>query len=151
MCSLGGLRLVAACAVPEGGGDAWSAECAQAVDWLDAEPIVMTMLNLSRDDRLRLLKFVCTFAWTDLQVTEEERALVGEMMKHYGFDDAERKLVSGWLAVPPPVDEVDPTDIPAKHRQLFYTSVKKMVEADGRIVPGEQESLETFQELLHDW
>ena len=121
------------------------------MDRVAAGPILSSMLNLSRDDRLRLLKFVCTFAWTDLRVTEEERALVGEMMQHYGFEEAERKQVSAWLAVPPPVDEVDPTDIPAQHRQLFYTAVKKMVEADGRIVPGEQESLETFQELLHDW
>ena len=108
------------------------------------------MLELSRDDRLRLLKFVCSFAWTDLQVSVEERALVEELVTHYGLDEAERAQVAGWLAVPPPAEEIDPTDISPEHRQLFYTSVKRMVEADGRVVPGERDSLELFQELLHE-
>jgi hypothetical protein len=31
---------------------------------------------LSRDERLLLLRFVCAFAWTDLEVTPRERAFV---------------------------------------------------------------------------
>ena len=110
---------------------------------------VVRMRTLSREDRLRLLKFVCSFAWTDLRVTDEERRLVEEFANFYEFDGSELDQVTQWLAVPPPPEEVDPTDIPKAHRQLFYQAAKRMVEADGRVVPGESDALETFRELLH--
>lgn len=108
------------------------------------------MRNLSREDRLRLMKFVCSFAWTDLRVTDEERSLVEELATFYELDGSERDRIVEWLAVPPPPEEIDPTDIPKEHRQLFYEAAKRMVEADGRVVPGETDSLAMFRELLHE-
>ncbi|MCC6527150.1 MAG: TerB family tellurite resistance protein, partial [Polyangiaceae bacterium] len=32
--------------------------------------------KLSKTDRMRLMRFVCSFAWADLEVQNEERAYV---------------------------------------------------------------------------
>ena len=106
------------------------------------------MQRLSHDERLRLMKFVCSFAWTDLEVSAEERALIERMVEHGDFDLAERKQVVGWLRLPPRPEEVDPTDIPREHRQLFLDAVRAVVLADGRVVPGERDSLALFTELI---
>jgi len=35
--------------------------------------------ELDNDDKLRLLRFVCAFAWADLEIAEKERNLVMEI------------------------------------------------------------------------
>ena len=36
--------------------------------------------TLPREDRLRLMKFVCSFAWADLEIHVKEREFVGKMI-----------------------------------------------------------------------
>jgi uncharacterized tellurite resistance protein B-like protein len=36
--------------------------------------------QLDREDRLRLMRFVCSFAWADLEVQPEERAFVRRLI-----------------------------------------------------------------------
>src|SRR5688500_6073014 len=45
--------------------------------------------RLSRDDRLRLMKFVCSFAWADLRVQEEERSFVKKLVRKLKLDAEE--------------------------------------------------------------
>jgi uncharacterized tellurite resistance protein B-like protein len=103
--------------------------------------------SLSREDRLRLMKFVCSFAWADLQVQAEERAFVGKMIDHLELD-ADRSLIEGWLKHPPQPEEVDPTDVPREHREMFLDAVRRLVAADDRIDPKEAETLALFEQLL---
>lgn len=70
------------------------------------------MKELDREDRLRLMKFVCSFAWADLEVKDAERKLVKKLVSRLGLDAAEVAQVDGWLEVPPRPEEVDPSDIP---------------------------------------
>lgn len=103
--------------------------------------------SLPREDRLRLMKFVCSFAWADLEVQDEERDFVGNMIKHLDLED-DRKQIEGWLRHPPPPEEVDPTDVPAEHREMFLDAVRRLVAADDRIDPQEAETLALFEQLL---
>jgi uncharacterized tellurite resistance protein B-like protein len=103
--------------------------------------------SLAREDRLRLMKFVCTFAWADLEIQSEERDFVGKMIKHLELED-DRRQIEGWLKHPPAPEEVDPTDIPAEHRELFLDAVRRLVAADDRIDPKEAEMLALFEQLL---
>lgn len=103
--------------------------------------------KLPREDRLRLMKFVCSFAWADLEVQDEERAFVGRMIDFLGLED-DRKLIEGWLRHPPRPEEVDPTDVPREHRELFLDAVRRLVAADDRIDPKEAETLALFEQLL---
>jgi hypothetical protein len=107
------------------------------------------MLNkLSREDRLRLMKFVCSFAWADLEVQDEERSFVSKMVRRLELDADDRKQVEGWLEVPPPPEEVDPSEVPKEHRQLFLETVRGLIAADKRVDPEERANLELFEQLL---
>jgi uncharacterized tellurite resistance protein B-like protein len=103
---------------------------------------------MSHEDRLRLMKFVCSLAWADLEVRPKERAFVKKMVKRLHLDEAEAKLVDEYLKVPPPAEEVDPARVPHKHRKVFLDAVKKMAEADGEIDAEEKESLALLEQLL---
>ncbi len=103
--------------------------------------------SLDREDRLRLMKFVCSFAWADLEVQDEERDFVGKMIKHLELED-DRKQIESWLKHPPAPEEVDPTDVPPEHRELFLDAVRQLLAADDRLDPKEAETLALFEQLL---
>lgn len=103
--------------------------------------------SLPREDRLRLMKFVCSFAWADLEVQNEERDFVTKMIDHLQLQD-DRKLIESWLRHPPPPEEVDPTDVPREHRELFLDAVRRLVAVDDKIDPKEAETLALFEQLL---
>jgi hypothetical protein len=103
--------------------------------------------QLSREDRLRLMKFVCSFAWADLEVQPEERAFVGRMIEKLGLED-DRTQVEAWLKTPPRPEEVDPTRVPRAHRELFLQAVKGVIGADNVIDENESENLELLEQLL---
>ncbi len=94
------------------------------------------------------MKFVCSFAWADLEVSPAEQQLVQAMIERLDLKGDERALVEGWLEVPPEADEVDPAQIPREHRQLFLDAAKIMILSDGTIDEGEAENLALLEQLL---
>ncbi len=106
------------------------------------------MDQLDAVTRMRLMKFVCSFAWADLQVNVAERAFVAQLIRRLSLDEDERKQVREWLDIPPPPESVDPRLIPEAHRKLFLQSIEGVIIADGEIAPEEKENLEILQELL---
>lgn len=111
--------------------------------------MVRTMLDkLSREERMRLMRFVCSFAWADLEVQEEERSFVRKLVRKLHLNADERKQVDEWLKVPPSPEEVDPTDIPKTHRRLFLETIKELVTADSLVDPEEDESFALLEQLL---
>jgi uncharacterized tellurite resistance protein B-like protein len=106
------------------------------------------MKGLSKEDRMRLMRFVCSFAWADLEIQPEERAFVAKLVKQLKLDDDEKRQVEGWLQLPPRPEEVDPARVPRAHRALFLDAVRAVVAADGTIAPEEDENLELFEALL---
>lgn len=98
--------------------------------------------------RMKLMKFVCSFAWTDLKVTQAERDLIMRICGLMGLTDDEVAQVAKWLQVPPAADEIDPTNVPAEHRELFLSAAEMTAKADGQVAPAERESLALFRELL---
>jgi tellurite resistance protein len=104
--------------------------------------------ELSSEDRLRLMRFVCSFAWADLEVRQEERQLVSELARKLGMSEREREQVARWLAHPTRPEEVDPQDIPTEHRQMFLSAARAMIAIDGDIDPQEAATLELFELLL---
>ena len=106
------------------------------------------MQALNREDRLRLMKFICSFAWADLEIQDAERKFVGKLVKQLELDEAETKMVEGWLEVPPPVEELDPAEIPRAHRQLFLDTARAMIVADGTIDADEAENFALLEALV---
>lgn len=104
--------------------------------------------GLSREDRLQLMRFVCSFAWADLEVTEKEHEFIVRMVDRLDLDDAEREEVAQWLEVPPRADDLDPADIPREHRQLFLDAARAMILSDGDVDDVEAENLVILDQLL---
>ncbi len=103
--------------------------------------------RLSSNERLKLLRFVTSFAWCDLDVTAGERAYVHHLVSRLHMTPEEALEVEGWLKVPPNEDDVDPTTIPHEHRRLFLDAVREMVGAGGEASPEEKETLALLEQL----
>jgi uncharacterized tellurite resistance protein B-like protein len=106
------------------------------------------MQKLSSKERLRLMKFVCSFVWADLEVKASERKFVATISKKLHLTDDEKAHVQEWLKVPPRPEEVDPTSIPKEHRQMFLDTIRDVVTADGEVATEEWENLALFEQLL---
>lgn len=106
------------------------------------------MEQFDREDRLRLVKFVCSFAWADLVIRPEERIFVDQIVRSLKLNDEDQAKVAGWMEVPPNPESVDPTRIPLKQRQIFLESIEGVIVADGEVSPEERESLALLRELL---
>jgi hypothetical protein len=104
--------------------------------------------RLDREDRLRLMRFVCSFAWADLEITDRERDFIIKMVDSLDLDEDEREEVAQWLEVPPRADDLDPEDIPREHRQLFLDAARAMILSDGEIEDVEAENLVILDQLL---
>lgn len=106
--------------------------------------------QLSRDERLLLLKFVCAFAWTDLEVTESEKAFVRRLVERFDLDTEDRSQVEAWLHTSPAPSELDPASIPAQHRRTFVEAARAMIYADGNVDDEEREQLDKLKAALLD-
>jgi uncharacterized tellurite resistance protein B-like protein len=102
--------------------------------------------SLAREDRLRLMKFVCSVAWADLEVQRAERAFVRRMIDRLDLRPDEVAQVDGWLQVPP--RDLDPEEIPREHRELFLGTLRELVLADGAVDEQERASLALLEDLL---
>lgn len=104
--------------------------------------------QLDRDDRLRLMKFICSFAWADLEIQDEERAFIAKLVKQLELDEEDKAQVEAWLELPPTADELDPAEIPLAHRELFLETARAMIVSDGKIDRDEAENFALFELLV---
>jgi hypothetical protein len=105
------------------------------------------LAELTREDRLRLMKFVCAFAWADLEVKDSERRFVERLIEKLELAD-DRDQVVRWLKSPPAPEEVDPTRVPAAHRDIFLDAARKLFESDGEVDPKEREQFALLEQLM---
>ena len=104
--------------------------------------------RLNQRERMRLMKFVCSFAWADLEIRPEERAFVKNLIERLTLDEEEQAQVRGWLDVPPEIELIDPTLVPQEHRRIFLQEIEGVIESDGEIAPEERENFLIFEALL---
>lgn len=104
--------------------------------------------GLSREKRLLLLKFVCAFAWTDLEVKESERSFVARLVKRLQLSADDRAEVERWLHVAPAPSEIDPALVPSEHRRAFIEAVRAVIYADGNVDDEEREQFERLKSAL---
>ncbi len=105
------------------------------------------LARLDPGERLRLLRFVASLAWSDLTIRAGERAYVHRLVSRLHLTPEEAAKVEGWLNAPPNVEEVDPTTIPHEHRQILLDAVREMMEADGEASPEEKETFSLLRQL----
>jgi hypothetical protein len=104
--------------------------------------------ELTREERLLLMRFVCSFAWVDLEVKPQERELVARLIRRLQLDDEERQQVFQWLESPPAPGSADPKLVPREHRMRFLRAVESTVAVDGEVTPEERNGLLLFAKLI---
>ena len=108
----------------------------------------MSLEKLSREDRMKLMRFVCAFAWADLKVADEERLFVSGLMQKMDLTDTESAEVASWMTHPPAPEDVDPMEIPTQHKEIFLSAVREMGKADGEIAKHEADTYVLLEQLL---
>lgn len=104
--------------------------------------------RLDRRERLRLVEFVCSFAWADFEIQPEEREFIARLIRRLGLDADEQRQVDQWLERPPRIEHLDPTAIPAAHRRDFVEAIEGLISADGSVQEEEHDTFEIFKQLL---
>lgn len=107
------------------------------------------MNTLTPEDRLRLLRFACSFAWADLRVSPEERTFILDLVRRIDLSAQEKAQVDAWLAHPPAADDLDPLEIPLEHRKLFVETAIQTIRADKKLALEEMESFALFETILY--
>lgn len=108
----------------------------------------MNLAKLPKEERLQLMKFVCSFAWADLEIADQERRFVHKLVKKLHLDADETKQVERWLELPPRAEEVDPAAVPHAHRSIFLSAAREIIAADGTISEEERENFALLEQLL---
>ena len=70
------------------------------------------------------------------------------LMEQLELAEDEKEQVADWLTYPPAPEEVDPTQIPMEHRNLFLQAIQQVVAADGIVDEEERVNFELFKMLL---
>ena len=104
--------------------------------------------DMNPADRIRLMQFVCSFAWADLEVRPEERKFIGDLVLRLELGADETRQVQRWLEVPPAPEDLDPTDVPRLHREAFLEAIEGLIRADGEVADEERENLALFKQLF---
>lgn len=104
--------------------------------------------QLSREDRLLLLRFVCAFAWTDLEIKEGERKFVERLMTRLQLSPEDRMEVEGYLHVAPSPESTNPKLVPVAHRRVFIEAIRALIYSDGDVDVEERARFEKLQAAL---
>jgi len=104
--------------------------------------------QLSRDERLLLLRFVCAFAWTDLTIQDGERKFVLRLMDRMQLTADDRAEVEAYLHIAPPPEATNPKLVPREHRRIFLDAVRALIYADGSVDAEERQRFERLQAAL---
>ena len=106
------------------------------------------LAQLTNEEKLRLLRFMCSFAWADLEIADKERAFVLGLIKSMKLPEDDAARAALWLDHPPSEEELDPYEIPDEHRKLFLEAALEMVGADGVVDVMEAENFAIFEALM---
>jgi uncharacterized tellurite resistance protein B-like protein len=104
--------------------------------------------QLSRDDRMLLLRFVCAFAWTDLTIHDGERKFVERLIERMQLSTDDRSEALAYLHVAPSPEATNPKLVPKEHRRIFLESVRALIYADGDVDTEERDRFEKLKTAL---
>lgn len=106
------------------------------------------MKELQSEERLKLLRLVCTMAWADSEVQQHEKGFIAKLIFSMGTPASEIRQVKKWLEAPPPEDDLDPASIPKEHREMFLEACRGVMTADGTVTDGEKAALAKLEKQL---
>ena len=105
-------------------------------------------MELTTDEKLRVMRFICAFAWADLEIQSDEVKLIHQIMNALDLDKIHYPTVLGWLKRPPRAEDVDPLSIPDNLKEIILDAATGVILADGELQDSEMEMLELLQNIL---
>jgi uncharacterized tellurite resistance protein B-like protein len=100
--------------------------------------------QIDRQYRLRLMRFLCSFAWADGKVQEQEKVLVRRFAECLDFDDEAIGNIEAWLKQAPRLEEFDTSGISQAVRVIFVEAIESVILADGKIAAKEHALFDRF-------
>lgn len=107
-----------------------------------------SLAGLTHRERLQLMRFVTAAVWADLEVNPSEKTFLLNLALRLGLPKEEMDQVEEWLEKPPPIEEVDPFQIPPAHRQLFLEAMDEAMRSDHVVDAPEKDSMRLLRQLL---
>ncbi len=106
------------------------------------------MKELQSEDRLNLLRLVCSMAWADSEIQPQEKGFIAKLIFKIGAPAAEIRQVKKWLEAPPPATDIDPTTIAREEREMFLEACRGVMAADGTVTAEEKYELVSLKTKL---
>jgi uncharacterized membrane protein YebE (DUF533 family) len=106
------------------------------------------MNELTVEEKLRFVRFMCAFAWADLDIADRERGLIRDLIQRLDLPASAVEEAEGWLVHPPLEEDLDPYDIPDAHRRIFLQAATELIGVDGHVDRMEVENLALFEMLM---
>ena len=106
-------------------------------------------MELTTEEKLSVMRFICAFAWADLEIQQAERKLINQIMEVIQLAEEHRPTVLGWLDRPPRAEDVDPLSIPDNLKELILDAATGVILADGELQDAEIDLLDLFQQILY--
>ena len=105
-------------------------------------------MDLTTEDKLRVMRFICAFAWADLEIQSDERNIITQIMKALDLEEEHHGKVHLWLERPPRAEDVDPFTIPENLKGIIIDAAKAVILADGELQDSEMDLLELLQNIF---
>ena len=106
-------------------------------------------MELPTEEKLSVMRFICAFAWADLEIQIAERKLIQQIMSALDLDEEHHPTVMHWLDRPPRAEDVDPFTIPDSLKDIILDAATGVILADGELQDSEVDLLELFQNILY--
>lgn len=104
-------------------------------------------MQLSADERVELLRFLCWFAYADLSLDPREYDLIDSFAGTMRLNGEQREQVQGWLEDPPDLSLEDVKNVPAEKRELYLDALMLLGNADRNIHSMESKLFERISEI----
>ena len=104
----------------------------------------MQFEGLTSEERVELMRFLCSFAWADDEVQDEERVVLMKVLDNIGLGEDDRTKVLAWLEERPDMTGFDFGSIPQDKRDIFLDLAFSVASAHGGLAKEELAHLQMF-------
>ena len=108
--------------------------------------------DLSTEDRRKLLRLVCSFAWVDHDVDPDERKFILKLIERMDLSELDRRDAIAWLDEQVTAEELAGAvhDVPDAHKRLFVDMARELIKSDNTIADDEAQELALLELLVGD-
>ena len=97
---------------------------------------------------MQLFHFMCTFAWADMEIQQEEREMIERLMISLNLSPSQFQTVLTWLDDVRSLPDIDPYEIHPDFREQIYQAAEAIVLSDGEVTFNEKDMLDLLRQVF---